>query len=53
MKQAHKRLMACSIAGVGVLLMAVIAWADMGKSGAPGSFRLESGIRNQGRHDPL
>ena len=45
MKQAHKRLMACSIAGVGVLLMAVIAWADMGKT-APALRLLQARKRN-------
>ena len=49
MKQAHKRLLACSIAGVGVLLMAVVAWADMGKTApalpAPSGSKAESAIK--------
>jgi Tfp pilus assembly protein PilF len=49
MKQGHKRLMACSVAGVGVLLMAAIAWADMGKTApalpAPSGSKAESAIK--------
>jgi tetratricopeptide (TPR) repeat protein len=49
MKQAHKRLMACSVAGVGVLLIAAIAWADMGKTApalpAPSGSKAESAIK--------
>src|SRR5688572_32954515 len=54
MKQAHKRLMACSIAGVGVLLMAAIAWADMGKTApalpAPSGSKAESAIKEGMMH---
>ena len=53
MKQAQRGVV-CSMAGIGVVLMAVIAWADMGKTApalpAPSGSKAESAVKEGMMH---